>query len=79
MSSISAVPGAIRLLPVVCAPWCGDGLVVATYISKWADPTLPSARTPGLNPMGLIVEPEPFLLGLASRGFRTENGIRRST
>jgi saccharopine dehydrogenase (NAD+, L-lysine-forming) len=48
------------------------GLVVATYISQWADPAYPSARTPGLHPMGLIVEPEPFLLGLAARGFRIE-------
>lgn len=48
------------------------GLVVATYLSQWADPTCPSARTPGMHPMGLIVEPEPFLLSLASRGFRVE-------
>jgi hypothetical protein len=50
----------------------GTGLVVAAYISQWSDPALPSARTPGLNPMGMIVEPEPFLLDLASRGFRIE-------
>jgi len=48
------------------------GLVVATYVSQWADPTLPSARAPGLHPMGQVVEPEPFLQGLASRGFRIE-------
>jgi hypothetical protein len=48
------------------------GQVVAAYISQWADPAFPSARTPGLNPMGMIVEPEPFLLGLTSRGFRVE-------
>jgi saccharopine dehydrogenase (NAD+, L-lysine-forming) len=48
------------------------GLVVATYIAQWADPTFPSARTPGLHPMGLIVEPEPFLHGLANHGFRIE-------
>jgi saccharopine dehydrogenase (NAD+, L-lysine-forming) len=48
------------------------GLVVAAYISQWADPAFPTARTSGLNPMGMIVEPEPFLLGLASRGFRID-------
>jgi nucleotide-binding universal stress UspA family protein len=48
------------------------GLVVAAYISQWADPTYPSARSPGLHPMGMIVEPEPFLLDLANRGFRIE-------
>lgn len=48
------------------------GQVVAAYVSQWSDPMCPSARTPGLHPMGMIVEPEPFLLDLRSRGFRIE-------
>jgi saccharopine dehydrogenase-like protein len=69
---LDATPSQVRVSISHTNEYEATGLVVATYISQWADPAFPSARTPGLNPMGLIVEPEPFLLGLASRGFRVE-------
>jgi hypothetical protein len=73
---IDGTPSRVRVSISHKDEYEATGLVVATYVSQWADPTLPSARTPGLHPMGLIVEPEPFLQGLASRNFHIESNTR---
>jgi saccharopine dehydrogenase (NAD+, L-lysine-forming) len=66
---VDGAPSRIRVSVSHEDEYTATGLVVAAYISQWADPQCPSARTPGLHPMGLIVEPESFLQQLAKRGF----------
>jgi hypothetical protein len=45
------------------------GLAVAAYVSQWSDGPNGAARTPGLHPMGTIVEPERVMQDLVARGF----------
>ena len=45
------------------------GLAVAAFVAQWSDGPGTPARTPGLHPMGMIVEPERFMRDLISRGF----------
>jgi NAD(P)-dependent dehydrogenase (short-subunit alcohol dehydrogenase family) len=45
------------------------GLAVAAFIAQWSDGPGTPARTPGLRPMGMIVEPERFMRDLTARGF----------
>ena len=45
------------------------GLVVAAYASQWRDGPNARARTPGVHPMGTVVEPERFMQDLVARGF----------
>jgi len=45
------------------------GLVVAAFVAQWADGPKAPARTPGIHPMGMVVEPERFVRDLAARGF----------
>ena len=45
------------------------GLVVGAVISQWAEGPESPTRTPGLHPMGMVVDPERLLLDLAARGF----------
>jgi Saccharopine dehydrogenase NADP binding domain len=45
------------------------GLAVAAFVSQWCDGPGTPARTPGLHPMGMIVEPERFARELTDRGF----------
>jgi Saccharopine dehydrogenase NADP binding domain len=70
--AVDGTPTTVRVSVSHTNEYEATGLVVAAYIEQWADSTFPSARTPGLHPMGMIVEPEPFLQGLASRNFRIE-------
>lgn len=45
------------------------GLAVAAYVAQWSDGRDTPARTPGLHPVGMIVEPERFMRDLVARGF----------
>ncbi|MDP9333763.1 MAG: saccharopine dehydrogenase NADP-binding domain-containing protein [Actinomycetota bacterium] len=45
------------------------GLVLAAFVAQWVDGPATPARTPGLHPMGTIVEPERFMQDLAASGF----------
>ncbi len=44
------------------------GLAVAAFVAQWSDGPGTPARTPGLHPMGMVVEPERFMRDLATRG-----------
>jgi len=44
------------------------GQIVAAFVNQWSDGT---ARTPGLHPMGALVDPERFLQALTAAGFET--------
>ena len=65
----NGLPAEISMIVTHPNEYDATGLAVAAFVAQWCDgPGIP-ARTPGLHPMGMTVEPERFMRDLTARGF----------
>jgi saccharopine dehydrogenase (NAD+, L-lysine-forming) len=65
----NGLPAEISMIVTHPNEYNATGLAVAAFVSQWSDGPGTPARTPGLHPMGLTVEPERFMRDLTARGF----------